>query len=98
MAKPEIYQEYEELIELYNEHPALRKGTMTAWPDDDVLVFEKKDNDEAFLVIVNVRNEPKTVQVPESWTGRETEDQITDKDYKLDSTLTLEPFQYLILE
>ncbi len=97
-AKPEIYREYKELIELYNEHPALRKGTMTAWPDNDVFIFEKKDAEESFLVIVNVRNEPKSVQIPEGWVGRETEDEIADKDFKLESTLTLEPFQYLILE
>ena len=97
-AKPEIYKEYKELIELYNEHPALRKGTMTAWPDNDVFIFEKKDAEESFLVIVNVRNEPKSVQIPEGWVGRETEDEIADKDFKLESTLTLEPFQYLILE
>ena len=97
-AKPEIYKEYKELIELYNEHPALRKGTMTAWPDNDVFIFEKKDAEESFLVIVNVRNEPKSIQIPEGWVGRETEDEITDKDFKLESTLTLEPFQYLILE
>ena len=97
-AKPEIYKEYEELIELYNDYSALRKGTMTAWPDDDVLIFEKKDAEDRFLVIVNVRNEPKTIQIPETWIGREAEDQITDKDYKLTNTLSLQPFQYLILE
>ncbi len=71
---------------------------MTAWPDDDVLIFEKKDAEDRFLVIVNVRNEPKTIQIPETWIGREAEDQITDKDYKLTNTLSLQPFQYLILE
>jgi hypothetical protein len=80
------------------EHPALRKGKMRAWPDDDVLIFEKEDAEESFLIIVNVRNEPKAVQIPESWVGQETEDEVTDKDFKLESTLTLEPFQYLILE
>ena len=97
-ANSAIYQEYKELIELYNEHPALRKGKMIAWPDNDVLIFEKSDAEESFLVIVNVRNEQKAVQIPESWVGRETEDEVTDKDFKLESTLTLEPFQYLILE
>ena len=97
-ANSAIYQEYKELIELYNEHPALRKGKMRAWPDDDVLIFEKEDAEESFLIMVNVRNEPKAVQIPENWVGQETEDEITDKDFKLESTLTLEPFQYLILE
>ena len=39
------------------EHPALRKGKMRAWSDDDVLIFEKADAEESFLIMVNVRNE-----------------------------------------
>ena len=97
-ANSAIYQEYKELIELYDEHPALRKGKMRAWSDDDVLIFEKTDAEESFLIIVNVRNESKAVRIPESWVGRETKDEVTDNDFKLESTLTLEPFQYLILE
>ncbi|MBR1410293.1 MAG: alpha-amylase [Prevotella sp.] len=97
-AKPEIYKEYEELIELYNEHPALRKGTMTAYPDKDVLVFEKSDAAERFLVLVNVRNAQSTVAIPELWVGTSTEDEVTDKDITLDAQITLAPFQYLILK
>ena len=97
-ANSAIYQEYKELIELYDEHPALRKGKMRAWSDDDVLIFEKTDAEESFLIIVNVRNESKAVRIPESWVGRETKDEVTDNDFKLESTLTLEPFQYLILK
>lgn len=97
-AKPEIYKEYKELIELYNEEPALRKGSLTTYPDADVLVFEKADGDDRFLVLVNVRNERKTVQTPQDWVGRETEDEITDQKMKLGESVTLNPFQYLILE
>ena len=96
-AKPEIYKEYQKLIKLYNEHPALRKGKMTAYPDKDVLVFEKTDAAERFLVIANVRNEPKTIKVPENWVGRETEDEVTGQHIKLEANLELSPFQYLIL-
>ena len=93
-AKPDIYKEYEELIELYNEHPALRKGTMTAYPDKDVLVFEKTDAAERFLVLVNVRNSQSTVAIPESWVGVSTEDEVTDQEIKLEGQITLAPFQF----
>ena len=82
-AKPNIYKEYQHLISLYNEHPALRKGTMIAWPDDDVLMFEKADDTERYLILVNVRNEPKTINLPEEWK-------------KLGESITLEPFEYCI--
>ena len=97
-AKPDVYQEYKKLIGLYNEHPALRKGTMTPYPDNDVLVFEKQDGDEHFLILVNVRNENKTVQVPQSWVGHEVKDEATGKELRLNETIEMEPFEYLILE
>lgn len=97
-AKPDVYQEYKKLIGLYNEHPALRKGAMTPYPDNDVLVFEKQDGDEHFLILVNVRNENKTVQVPQSWVGHEVEDEATGKELRLNETIEMEPFEYLILE
>jgi glycosidase len=95
-AKPEIYKEYQTLIRLYNEHPALRKGTLITYPDKDVLVFEKTDAAERFLVLVNVRNEPKTIQVPENWVGREADDEVTGQHVKFDTNFELAPFQYLI--
>ena len=97
-AKPEIYKEYKELIGLYNEHPALRKGELTTYPDPDVLVFEKTDGNERFLVLVNVRNEEKTAQIPEEWIGHGAKDRMADKDIKLEKTIALSPFQYLILK
>ena len=97
-AKSEIYQEYKELLELYNEHPALRKGKMTSWPDVNVLLFEKTDAKERFLIVVNVRNENKVITVPKEWTGTAVEDEMTDRKFKLESTLHLAPFEYFILK
>ena len=74
-----------------------RKGTLITYPDKDVLVFEKTDAAERFLVLVNVRNEPKTIQVPENWVGREVDDEVTGQHVKFDANFELAPFQYLIL-
>ena len=48
-----------------------------------MLVFEKADDAERFLILVNVRNEAKTVAVPGDWK-------------KLGETITLKPFEYRI--
>jgi hypothetical protein len=93
----QIYKEYQQLIGLYNDYPALRKGSMLAWPNDDILLFEKKDGDEQFLVAVNVRNQQKSIGLPDSWSQREVTDMMTEKSVKLEDQLSLEPFQYLIL-
>ncbi len=96
-AKPEIYKEYKELIDLYNDHSALRKGVMTPYVDKDVMVFEKADTEDKFLVMVNVRNKPSEVTIPEAWVGHEVEDEMTSKKLTLEKSLTLQPFEYLIL-
>ena len=97
-AKPEIYQEYKQLIGLYNEHPALRKGSLTTFPDNDVLIFVRSDSQERFLIAVNVRNEAKSVNIPDAWKGQNVEDKMTDQDLKLEDSLNLKPFEYRIFE
>ena len=97
-ANPQLYREYAELIELYNDHPALRKGELTAWPAQDVLVFEKRLADEQFLVVVNVRNQPVVANIPAAWTGMEVEDEMTGRELMLHQTLNLAAYEYLILE
>ena len=97
-ANPNIYKEYKELIGLYNEYPSLRKGQMKAYEDPDVFIFEKSDGDERFLVLVNVRNEQKTANIPQEWVGHQTEDEMTDQDVTLKETIALEPYQYLIMK
>ena len=82
-AKPDIYKEYQHLISMYNDHPALRKGKLTTYPDEDVFVFEKADESERFLILVNVRNEEKKVNIPADWK-------------KLGESITLKPYEYRI--
>ena len=97
-ANPKTYQEYKELIGLYNEYPSLRKGQMTAYEDPDVFIFEKANGDERFLILVNVRNEQKTANIPQEWVGHQTEDEMTDQDVTLKEAMTLEPYQDLIMK
>ena len=98
-AKPEIYQEYQQLIALYNTQPSLRKGQLTAWPDDNVLLFEKHlEGDLRFLVAVNVRNVEQTVAVPDSWKDEDVSNLMTNEVVRLKQELKLAPFEYLILK
>ena len=97
-ANPQLYNEYEELIDLYNDHPALRKGALEAWPADDVLVFQKSLGEERFLVVVNVRNAETEVEVPAKWQGMTVEDEMTDRELTLGPTLHLAAYEYLILQ
>lgn len=96
-ANSALYEEYEDLIELYNDHPALRKGQLETWPAQDVLVFQKTLGKEKFLVMVNVRNAEVVAEVPTAWQGQKVEDEMTDHEWTLAATQTLKPFEYMIL-
>ena len=96
-AAPALRDEYRKIISIYNEYPAVRKGGMTAYPDDDVMVFVKGDEETEILVIANVRNAEETASVPESWQGRQCTDLMTGSAVALDSEIALAPYGYLIL-
>ncbi len=95
-AKPEIYREYQQLIALYNQYPALRsKGKLTPYPDSDIMLFEKSDDVNRILVATNLRNEVKSIAVPAAWQGKVTS--LTDgRELTLGATLELKPFEYFI--
>ena len=98
MAKADLYKEYQHLLKLYNENPALRKGKVTAWPDKDILLFEKSDNDGKYLVAVNVRNEDHEMALPEGWKNAKTTNLADGSEKALTDKVQLKPFEYLILK
>ena len=97
-ANAALYQEYQHLLKLYNERPALRKGKMKAWPDKDILLFEKSDDLGSYLIAVNVRNEAHEVAVPEDWKESIAVNTADNSDVDLTGKLSLKPFEYLIIQ
>jgi glycosidase len=93
-----LYQEYQHLIGLYNKYPALRKGEMTAYPNKDIMLFQKQDSEDRFLIAVNVRNEEKSMELPSSWAGQKVTNLYGNAEETLGETLTLKPFEYKILK
>lgn len=60
-ANPSYRNEYKSLIEFYNAHPAIRKGTLTPCPDEDVVMFVREYENDRVFVAVNLRNRALTV-------------------------------------
>ena len=99
MANPQTYREYQKLIGLYNQYPALRKGNMTPFATADVLAFEKSDADgNRFLVVANVRNKAGRFSLPAAWAHAACTNVYTDKITKTGEALRLKPFEYVILK
>lgn len=97
-ARPALREEFETLMRLYNEYPVLRKGEMKAYPDCNVLMFEKEGNGECCLITVNVRDAEQVITLPERWKGRLSTNIYTGIQEELGDTLTLPPYGYRIFK
>lgn len=97
-ANPALRKEYETLMNFYNEHPAIRKGSLKAYPDCNIFSFEKEAAGERFLVLVNVRNTSQTITLPEDWKNRTCTNLPANVQEVLTHTLVLAPYEYKILK
>jgi len=97
-ANSDLNKEYTDLIRLYNEIPAIRKGEITAYPDENILAFQKSDCCDKVLVLVNVRHEDYTIKTPEEWAGKECTDLMTGAKLILGENIHLDPYGYIILK
>ena len=96
MQRPELYQEYQQLIKVYNENAALRKGKMAdAGTNDDVLLFTRTLDGETYIIAVNVHN--KLVPMPtKDLAGTNVTDVMTGKDGTIIDKTSLKPYEYRI--
>lgn len=97
-ANSDLYKEYCKLGELYNEFPAIRKGVLRTWPDNNVLMFEKSLDDENILIVINMRNSQGGIDLPAEWCNRKCRDLMSGEDVELTGRLDLMPFEYKILK
>jgi glycosidase len=97
-ANPDYRNEYKHLIALYKKHPAIRSGNIKAYPDENIMLFEKWEGRDQLLIAINLRNAEHTIALPAEWTQRTLRDLASGKDKKVDADLTLAPFEYLILQ
>lgn len=97
-ANSDLNKEYTDLIRLYNEIPAIRKGEITAYPDENILAFQKSDCCDKVLVLVNVRHEDYTIKTPAEWVGKECTDLMTGAKLILGENIHLDPYGYIILK
>lgn len=95
---PQLRQEYRQLMHLYNEHPALRKGQMTPYPAKDVVTFAKSLNGENFLIMASARRCDVLAEVPEGWKGAEVTDMISGEKRKLGDSEYLSGYKYYIFK
>ena len=97
-ANANLYKEYQHLIGLYNEYPALRIAKPTYYPDQNILLFEKADDKAHFLIAVNVRNQENKMAAPDGLKGKKAINMETEEKLTIPDVIQLKPFEYQILK
>lgn len=95
---PEVRAEYRHLLDIFKKNPKLHSGAPVSYSTADVLMYSKPGDESSYLVIVNVRDCAREAPVPEQWRGTEAEELGHGRSVTLGESVSLEPFEYLILK
>ena len=98
MANPELWEEYQRLIHIRNQEASFRKGDLTAYPDDHILLFERGADGERCLVGINTRDSVQTMPLPTKYANKHYVNLRTKRLIVLGDFITLQPYEYLILK
>lgn len=93
---PDMLQAYKEMMQVYTETDAARKGTITYHATNDAIIFTKNHESEQLLIIINARNAPVNPSVYADLIGTTWTDAITNDTIVLGSTISLTNYQYII--
>jgi glycosidase len=97
-ANPSMQQQYEKLFAVYNASPAFTTGTLTSYNHNDIAAFKRKSVNDEYLVLVNTRNTTITYTPDATVQNTTWTDALTSAPVALATTVSLAPYQYLILK
>jgi glycosidase len=95
---PSILAEYKRLLAFRQASNALKEGTVTTFPDDNVVAFKKIFQTEQVVVLVNIRNAISNFQLPAGLANTTWQNALDNTTLNLNTQLALTPYQYLILK
>lgn len=97
-ANPAILEKYKQVLAVYNEVPALRKGELQNFEDLNIAAFKKTYNDEEILVMVNIRNRSRSFSLPEELQNTTWTDAFSGAEVTLGNSLQFQSYQYFVLK
>jgi len=97
-ANPELLARYQQMLSFYTGSNTARKGSLTTYTDADVAVFKKVLNGKTVLVVANIRDRQINYSIPAAFTNSTWKNIMEDVDVTLGSELTLQPYQFYILD
>jgi glycosidase len=96
-ANPDMVAGYTNILAFRAAHEAVKIGTLTQFDDANVIAFEKKAGSDDVLILVNARNTVASFTVPAVVQGGWTNG-LANASVTLGSTVSLQPYAYLVLK
>lgn len=97
-ANSDYFTAYKQVMAFRQSSTTVRQGELENFPHNDAVVFKKKLLSEEVLVIANPRNGTVNYTVAPVLENTTWKNALTQADYSLGTTLTLQPYDYLILK
>lgn len=94
---PDMLIAYKDLLALYNNSDALKRGKLESFDAANAAVFKKSLNEKEFLIVVNVRNNNFLYTVPNALANTNWINALDSSLVSIASSIQLEPYSYLIL-
>jgi glycosidase len=88
--------EYKRIISFRNSSEVIRRGELASYSDDDVCVFTKTRGSNKVLVLSNLRDKQVTYTLPAPLVNSSWKDAFTGIKTTLKTTVTLEPYSYIV--
>ncbi|MGB3076678.1 MAG: alpha-amylase family glycosyl hydrolase [Chitinophagales bacterium] len=97
-SNPGITPHYKKIIAVRNNLESIRRGSLSFLSDANVCAFKKELNQEIVFVIINMRNQTVNYSIPSVYHNTSWTDQISDAPVMLGTSVSLEPYEYLVLK
>lgn len=95
---PWMLNTYKQLLAFHSQSEAVKSGTLTAYPNNQVAVFKKISGAEDILFLVNVRNTIVNYSLPQDIQNTTWTDVFTSETVSLAEEYLLNPYSFLILK
>jgi glycosidase len=95
---PLMVAKYKQIFSFRNSSVAIRRGTLTSYDNKDICAFTKQQGTETAVILVNIRNSAISFTLPAVLANTTWNDKINGGTVSLSAQVTLQPYQYLILD
>ncbi len=96
-AQEGVYQEYQQILQVRANSPAVREGEYQGYSGQNVVSFTMATEEESVWVVANMRNQESTYLIPPVLEG-DWQNAMDNSSQSFTGQLSLAPYSYLILK